>query len=254
MSKIEKYTVFAEGIAKDDSHGYDQTHRNGKPDYDCSALVCEAVQRSGIKVKDAGASYTGNMLKAFKKCGFKDVTKEVTLSTAKGMKRGDILLAVGKHTAIFCGNKKMVDARINEKGTIKGGKAGDQTGHEIEIHNYINQGWTNVLRYEEPEQKSTGSAKTETKKTEVKSYKASEYAQHKSDLLVGTYTTTAKLNMRHGAGTDKQSMIVLPKGTKVTCYGYYSKSAGIKWLYVFAVIGKKQYTGFCSSNYLKKMK
>lgn len=257
MTKIEKYTSSAENIAKDDSHGYDQTHRNGKPDYDCSALVCDVVQKAGIKVKDAGASYTGNMLKAFRKCGFEDVTNKVDVTTAKGMKRGDILLTVGKHTAIYCGSKKMVDARINEKGKTTGGKAGDQTGHEIEIHAYKDQGWTHVLRYTEPEQKSSGTDKTETKSktsktNEVKSYKASDYAKSKSDSLVGTYITTAKLNMRHGAGTDKQSMIVLPKGTKVTCYGYYTKAAGVKWLYVFAVLGKKQYTGFCSSTYLKK--
>ena len=145
----------------------------------------------------------------------------------------------------------MVDARINEKGTVKGGKAGDQTGHEIEIHAYKNQGWTNVLRYEEPDQKKAETKKTETK-AEVKSYKANESAKSKNDALAGTYKTTANLNMRHGAGADKQSMVVLPKGTKVKCYGYYTQTAGVKWLYVVATIGSIQYTGFCSMAYLKK--
>ena len=117
MSKVENYTSFAENIARDNTHGYDQRDRNGNPNYDCSGLVCDAVERAGIKVKEAGASYTGNMLSAFKKAGFKDITSQITLSTGAGLKRGDVLLSVGHHTAIYCGGGKMVDARINEKGT-----------------------------------------------------------------------------------------------------------------------------------------
>ena len=156
MSKVENYTSFAENIARDNTHGYDQRDRNGNPNYDCSGLVCDAVERAGIKVKEAGASYTGNMLSAFKKAGFKDITSQVTLSTGAGLKRGDVLLSVEHHTAIYCGGGKMVDARINEKGTTTGGKSGDQTGHEIEIHAYNNHPWTNVLRYPESGGSSNG--------------------------------------------------------------------------------------------------
>lgn len=156
MSKVENYTSFAENIARDNTHGYDQRDRNGNPNYDCSGLVCDAVERAGIKVKEAGASYTGNMLSAFKKAGFNDITSQVTLSTGAGLKRGDVLLSVGHHTAIYCGGGKMVDARINEKGTTTGGKSGDQTGHEIEIHAYNNHPWTNVLRYPESGGSSNG--------------------------------------------------------------------------------------------------
>lgn len=156
MSKVENYTSFAENIARDNTHGYDQRDRNGNPNYDCSGLVCDAVERAGIKVKEAGASYTGNMLSAFKKAGFKDITSQITLSTGAGLKRGDVLLNVGHHTAIYCGGGKMVDARINEKGTTTGGKSGDQTGHEIEIHAYNNHPWTNVLRYPESGGSSNG--------------------------------------------------------------------------------------------------
>lgn len=156
MSKVENYTSFAENIARDNTHGYDQIDRNGNPNYDCSGLVCDAVERAGIKVKEAGASYTGNMLSAFKKAGFKDITSQITLSTGAGLKRGDVLLSVGHHTAIYCGGGKMVDARINEKGTTTGGKSGDQTGHEIEIHAYNNHPWTNVLRYPESGGSSNG--------------------------------------------------------------------------------------------------
>lgn len=73
--------------------------------------------------------------------------------------------------------------------------------------------------------------------------------------LAGTYTVTAKngLNVRHGAGTKKKLMVKIPKGTKVKCYGYYSKaSLGAKWLYVQFTYNNVIYTGFCSKKYLKK--
>ena len=39
VSKIENAVARAEAIALDDSHGYDQVDRWGKPNYDCSGLV-----------------------------------------------------------------------------------------------------------------------------------------------------------------------------------------------------------------------
>ena len=153
MGKIEQFVTFALNIAKDDSHGYDQIHRWGD-DYDCSSLVITAVENAGIKVVEAGASYTGNMLSTFKKCGFKDVTKKVTLPSGKGLERGDILLNVKKHTAFYVGDGQLVHASLNEKGTISGGKKGDQTGKEICVRSYYNRPWDYVLRYEEKEEVS----------------------------------------------------------------------------------------------------
>jgi len=147
MGKINNATSFAEAIAADDSYGYCQTHRWGNPDFDCSALVITAWEQAGVKVKTAGATYTGNMLSVFKKCGFEDVTKSVNLNTAKGMMRGDVLLKRGKHVEMYIGDYKMVGATLNENGKTVGGQSGDQTGNEIRITNYSNNGWTNILRY-----------------------------------------------------------------------------------------------------------
>lgn len=153
MGKIENAVQIALGIAKDDSHGYDQIHRWGD-DYDCSSLVITALQQAGIKVADAGASFTGNMYSALLKCGFVDVTKKVTRTTGKGLERGDVLLYhKGKtgHTAFYIGDGQIVHASLNEKGTITGGKTGDQTGKEICVRSYYNRPWSYVLRYEEQE-------------------------------------------------------------------------------------------------------
>ena len=58
-----------------------------------------------------------------------------------------------------------------------------------------------------------------------------------------TYITTAKLNLRRGAGKDKPVIIAIPKGDKVTCYGYYTDD----WYYVKC----NNYTGFCLKDYLQ---
>lgn len=148
MSKVEKYTQQAINIANDDRYGYSQYKRWGNPDFDCSGLVITVVENSGIPVKTKGASYTGNMYSVFLKCGFKNVTNTIDLRTGKGLKRGDILLTVGKHTEIYIGNGKNVGARISEIGKIYG-KGGDQTGQEIRTHKYYNHPWNYVLRYPE---------------------------------------------------------------------------------------------------------
>lgn len=64
-----------------------------------------------------------------------------------------------------------------------------------------------------------------------------------------TYTVTAStLNMRTGASTNKKIIKKLPLGSKVTCYGYYTKSVNTIWLLVKDSTGT---VGFCSKKYLK---
>ena len=144
---IESAVNWAVGIARDDSHGYDQIHRQG-PDYDCSSLVINAYEQAGVPVKENGATYTGNMRAAFTKCGFK------AIAYAKGMtlKRGDVVLNERHHTLLYLGNGKMVQASSSEKGGITG-KTGDQTGREIYVGNFyeFSKGWDYVLRYNESE-------------------------------------------------------------------------------------------------------
>ena len=148
MSVIEKAVEWAIGIANDDSHGYDQIGRWG-PDFDCSSLVISSFEEAGVKVKEAGATYTGNMLSAFKRCGFEAIPYE------KGMvlKKGDVLLNKKHHTVLYIGDGKIVQASINEKGGIYNGKDGDQTGKEIAVGNFYeySRGWDYVLRYDKQE-------------------------------------------------------------------------------------------------------
>ena len=149
-SAADKACDWMEACARDNSHGYDQVYRWGeKGDYDCSAAVITAYEKAGVPVKTKGATYTGNMKGVFLKCGFRDITSQVNLSTGAGLKRGDVLLNTSHHTALYCGNGQEVEASINEKGTATGGKPGDQTGREFLIRSYRNYPWNCVLRYGE---------------------------------------------------------------------------------------------------------
>lgn len=77
-------------------------------------------------------------------------------------------------------------------------------------------------------------------------------AQKFDKSLAGKYKTTANLYLRNDAGTNKKALAVIPKGTQVNNYGYYSVSNGAKWLYIQVKIDGVLYTGFSHSNYLKR--
>jgi len=238
---IEKAIKQMEEWAADNSHGYDQIYRWGeKGDFDCSAAVIQAWENAGVPVKTKGATYTGNMLSVFKKCGFKDVTSSINLSTGSGLKRGDVLLNQKKHTAMYCGNGYEVEASINEKGTATGGKAGDQTGREFLKRKYRNYPWTHVLRYTE---KAVEAVKEDKSNVKI------EPAYKFDKVYAKTYYVTASsLNMRSGADTTKPVLKVLKNGERVICYGYYNKKLDTVWLYVQAKDGT---VGYCSKKYLR---
>ena len=142
--KTELATQMIEQIAEDDSHGYSQVNRWG-PDYDCSSLVITVWQMSGVPVKGLGATYTGNMYFAFINAGFVDVTSKINLRTGSGLERGDVLLNVACHTAMYVGDGKIAHARSSEGNSIEG----DGNGREIVTGQaYFNYPWDYVLRYE----------------------------------------------------------------------------------------------------------
>ena len=95
---------------------------------------------------------------------------------------------------------------------------------------------------------------TTTETTPVKEKKATEPAQSFNAAVKGKYKVTAKggLYLRNGAGTNKTAMCVMPYGTTVQNYGYYTTANGTTWMYVVATVKGIKYTGFCSKAYLTK--
>ena len=143
MSVIEQACNFAIEIARDDSHGYSQdaNKRFAGVDYDCSSLVISAYKSAGLPLK---STYTGDMLGDFLNNGFEKVV--INMATGEGLQRGDVLLNIRKHTALYIGANQIVNATGSENGG-KYGREGDQTGNEIRIQPYYNKPWDCVLRY-----------------------------------------------------------------------------------------------------------
>ena len=143
MGIIDNAVTWALRIAADDTHGYDQTNRWG-PDYDCSSFVISAFKAAGVPLE---CTYTGNMRGDMLRRGFIDVTATVNLSNGAGLAAGDVLLNYTRHTALALGSGRIVQASINERGTVTNGLPGDQTGREICERAYYNYPWDCVLRY-----------------------------------------------------------------------------------------------------------
>lgn len=97
-------------------------------------------------------------------------------------------------------------------------------------------------------------SKDDKKPGTLKQVTASGIITEKIDKkIAGTYKTTADLHIRDDAGTEKKSLAIVPKGTKISNFGYYKTSGNTKWYYIQATIKNTLYTGFCSSKYLKKV-
>lgn len=138
MGYIDKAVSWAVQIANDDSYRY-VWGGWGKADggYDCGHLVITAYTQAGLNVKGAGATYTGDMPKAFMSCGFKNVTSQVNLATGAGMLKGDVLVNTAKHAALV----QRDGGTTVEAWCSKGGIVADKA--------YRNDGWDYVLRYPE---------------------------------------------------------------------------------------------------------
>ena len=139
MNRItERALNWALETAKDDTHGYSQLMRWG-PDYDCSSFIISAYEQAGLKLKEAGASYTGNIKTVLLRCGFTalpDLPENQLIP-------GDVLLNEQNHTVMYIGNGKVVAARSSDGYP----QSGDQSSREICIQNYYDYPWDCVLRY-----------------------------------------------------------------------------------------------------------
>ena len=196
---IQSAVAWARGIAADASHGYDQANRWG-PDYDCSSFVISAYKAAGVPL---ACTYTGDMRGDMLRRGFIDVTATVNLSNGAGVAAGDVLLNYTRHTALALGSGRIVQASINELGTVTNGLPGDQTGREIYERTYYNYPWDCVLRYV-----GDGAANEEA---------SSEYAP--------TYWYNVALPLLKPHMTDDAVNTVQ---TLLSAYGYYTGSVTCK--------------------------
>lgn len=234
----EKHAAAIEAACANDNIGYGQYDRNTLNDLakkvnynlakitkkcncDCSSLQNVCAIASGAKKVTYGSNgwTTRNMKSHLKAAGYIIIDDKAYLKSAVYCVRGAIYVTAGNHTVTALGNgssykKTLSKAGLSATPTVTASK---------------------------------------DNKVSVTAITAADPAKSKNSKLSGTYVTTGSLHMRTGAGTNKKSMVILPKGTEVKNYGYYTEtSTGTKWLYVSVTYNKIKYTGFCSNAYLKK--
>lgn len=182
----DDYVALAESIAKDDSHGYNLGSA-GPTDFDCSGLVWYVLHEKGYKVGDTRFS-TANEGAVLKGAGFgeHDFKKD-------GLKRGDILVS-SSHTEIWDGDGKVVTADHNERGEGTGGKPGDQTGEEITIRAYANEGMSKYYRLEKD-----APAESATTTTTTGSAATTKFGINDVDDVINTLAG-------HGSGYDMHGL------------------------------------------------
>lgn len=87
---------------------------------------------------------------------------------------------------------------------------------------------------------------TPDKENPLDPYMAECKATKFKEDLKGCYVTKEKVQLRHGPGNSYKSLAVIPKGSKVYNYGYFSKDNNNrgKWLYVQYSTNDLYYIGF----------
>lgn len=141
-ANIEKMVQWAINIAEDQTHGYSQANRTG-PDYDCSSFVYYALENAGFKVVTA-RGYAGTAETIWEDLQSLTGWQKYDWDTVKAsLVRGDILNNPDRHSAIYIGNLKTVEAHGVSRGSSE---TGDQ-GEEIDYGGIEGRNFTEVYRY-----------------------------------------------------------------------------------------------------------
>lgn len=241
-----------------DHHSYNQTAARKKLindassdtfGFDCVNLIKAVLWGwNGSKTKTyGGASYAVNGVPDVSADGmFKLCTDAST--DFDNIEVGEAVWTSG-HIGVYIGDGLAVECTPAWKNNVQitacnNAKAGYNT------RKWKKHGKLPYIDYDVKKETVKNTSTTTKKETAVS--KKIDAAQKKDNSLAGSYkvSTSAGLHIRTGAGTKKVSLGVLPVGTVVRNYGYYSvASNGVKWLCVKTSAGL---TGFCSSTYLKK--
>lgn len=220
--------------------------------FDCVNLIKGVLWgwNGDTKKTYGGAKYKANGVPDTNADGMIKLCSGVTTDFSK-IEVGEAVWCPG-HIGVYIGDGLAVECTPAWKNKVQ------ITACNCKKTGYNTRNWKKhgKLPYIEYDVKSTSkpatSKPTKPAATSKKKVTASEPADNFSDSLKGTYVTTGDVHMRNDAGVTKKSLCVIPKGTKVECYGYYSLSTGVKWLYIQVAMKGITYTGFTSSRYLKK--
>lgn len=138
MPSVDEAVRWAEGIAADNSYGYDQSKRDTGYAVDCSSLVCRGLRHAGFGTPSPSFS-TRTMGAWLEAHGW------VWHKSTSGVRRGDILWMSG-HTAFAASSTTIVEAYPH--GTpLWGDERGDNNGREVLIDRLNVHAWAGYWRY-----------------------------------------------------------------------------------------------------------
>lgn len=221
--------------------------------FDCVNLIKGVLWGwTGDKAKtNGGAKYKSNGVPDTNADGMIKLCKDVSTDFSK-IEVGEAVWTNG-HIGVYIGDGLAVECTPAWKNKVQITACNcKKTGYNTRT--WKKHGKLPYINYDvtETPKKTTSTTTKKPVASTTKEVKATEGADKLDKSLSATYVTTGNVHMRNDAGITKKSLCVIPKGTKVKCYGYYSVSTGVKWLYVQATVNGIKYTGFSSSKYLKK--
>lgn len=164
MPSLQKFVEAMEWAATSDLVGYSQSDRDGifgnvcgkrRVNADCSSLVIACLQYAGFETGAAG--WTGNMAEELVPLGWRRVKVDGEPQA------GDILLNEANHVCACIGGGMVAQASQDERGRYTGGKAGDQTGDEVNIRAYYDFPWDMYLRWTGGDDADAGGSKAAAK-------------------------------------------------------------------------------------------
>lgn len=214
----ERHAAAVEAACNNDNIGYGQSNRNTLND------EAKKVNYNLAKVGLCNCDCSSLQNVAAVASGMVGVTYGSNGWTTSTMKTA--LMKAGYK--IITDRKYLDDARYAVRGAmyVKGGK---HTVCALDNGQY----YKTTLKFAGIEVPSTEPAKN--------GYAA---AQFKDTKYNKSFTASEDCQMRVNAGTDQTAITKVPKGTKVRCYGFYSKKGTNIWLVVQCTLNKVQYTGY----------
>lgn len=213
--------------------------------FDCVGLIKSVLWGwSGDRNKSlGGAVYASNGVPDIS--ADQMITKCTGVSTKfSGVQIGELLWCKG-HVGIYIGEGLAVECTPKWNGGVQitaVGNIGSKYGYKTRV--WTKHGKLPYVKYVKATASSSSKPSSSSSSAKV------DPAKSFSNSYAKTYKVSAVwLNMRRGAGVTKGIVKTLPKGRKVTCYGYYTKNGSTPWLYV--VDQKSGALGYCSIKYLK---
>lgn len=215
--------------------------------FDCVCLIKGVLWGwNGDKSKShGGAQYGSNGVKDVNADGMIKLCSDVTTDFSN-VEVGEALWCKG-HIGVYIGDGLAIESTPSWKNKVQitaVKNIGTKSGYNART--WTKHGKLPYIKYDVKASEPATTLVTAPSSNSVKM----DYAQKFDNAIGGNYKVTANLHIRTGAATSKKSLGVLPAGTVVTNYGYYSvDSRGTKWFYVRTA---NKLEGFCSSKYLTK--